>query len=97
MSMSLRCGMQIMPWQGGSLQSLRFRWDHLQHLGPDFGYFPNAVKTCLIVKPQNIHKARTLFHGTGVIIADTGKRHLGSVLGTNYFMKSYAQIRFLLG
>jgi len=34
---------------GGSLQSLCAWWDHL---GPDYGYFPNAVKTCLIVKPQ---------------------------------------------
>ena len=36
---------------GGSLQSLHCWWDHLICLGPDFGYFPNAIKTRLIVKP----------------------------------------------
>ena len=33
---------------GGSLQSLCSWWDHLICLGPDFGYFPKAVKTCLL-------------------------------------------------
>jgi len=79
------------PSAGGSLESLRSWWDHLQYLGPDFGYFPNAVKICLIVKPQHLRKAKTLFHGTGVIITDSGRRHLGSALGTNDFMKSYVQ------
>ena len=76
---------------GGSLQSLRSWWDHLQCLGPDFGYFPNAVKTCLIVKQQHLCKTKTLFHGTGVIITDSGRHHLGSALGMNEFLKSYVQ------
>ena len=74
---------------GGSLQSLRSWWNHLTALGPDYGYFPNAVKTCLIVKPQHLRKARALFHGTGVVITDAGKRHLGSAIGTNDFLMSY--------
>jgi len=40
------------------------------------------------VKLQHLQKARTLFHGTGVVITDTG---LGSALGTNDFMMSYVQ------
>ena len=63
-------------------------------MGPDFVYFPNAVKTCLIVKPQHL---RTLFYGSGVIITESGRRHLGSALGTNDFMKSYVQNKVLLG
>ena len=76
---------------GGSLQSLRSWWIHLTTLGPDYGYFSNAVKTCLIVKPQHLRKARALFHGTGVVITAAGKRYLGSALGTNDFLMSYVQ------
>jgi len=54
---------------------------HLVRLGPDYGYFPNAVKTCLIVKPQYLRKARVLFLGTGVVITDSGRGHLGSAFG----------------
>ena len=60
-------------------------------LGPDFGYFPNSAKTCLIVKPQHFRRARALFQGTGVVITDAGKRHLGSALGTDEFLNSYVQ------
>ena len=52
---------------GGSLQSLRCWWDHLICLGPDFGYFPNAIKTCLIVKPQHLRKARALFRAGALV------------------------------
>ena len=60
-------------------------------LGPDFEYFPNAVKTCLIVKLQHLRKARALFWGTGVVITDASKCHLGSALGTDEFLNSYVQ------
>jgi len=32
-----------------------------------------------------------LFHGTGVVITDAGKRYLGSVLDTDDFVKRYVQ------
>jgi len=63
-------------------------WDHI---GPDFGYFPNPSKICLIVKPSFVHWAKTLFRGTGVIISDSGKLHLGSVLGTDNFFAAYVR------
>ena len=46
------------------------------------------------MKPQHLHKARALFPGTGVVITDAGKYHLGSALrpviaGTDEFLNSY--------
>jgi len=58
---------------------------------PDFGYFPNASKTCLIMKPQHLQKARALFCGTGVVVTDAGRHHLGSALGTDVIVKRYVQ------
>jgi len=63
-------------------------WDCLIHSGPEFSYYPNATKTCLIVKCQRLRKARALFRGTGVVVTDDGKRHLGSALGTDEFLIS---------
>ena len=34
----------------GRLMDVRRWWDRLVSIGPDFGYFPNPSKTCLIVK-----------------------------------------------
>jgi len=65
---------------GGSLQGLRSWWDCMLRSGPEFGYYPNATKTCLIVKSQHLCKARALFQRTGVVITDDGKRHQGSAL-----------------
>jgi len=60
-------------------------------------YFPNASKTCLIVKPQHLWKARALFRGTGVIITDAGRCHLSSGLGTDDFVKGVFKTRCLCG
>ena len=78
---------------GGSLLNLRSWWDCVVRLGPEFGYNPNASKTCLIVKSQHLRKAKVLFRGTGVVIIDVGKRHLGSALGTDEFVTSYVQAK----
>ena len=37
---------------GESLNCLKAWWDHIVELGPNYGYFPNAVKTWLIVKKK---------------------------------------------
>ena len=36
----------------GRLQALLSWWQVLSTQGPGFGYFPNALKTVLIVKPH---------------------------------------------
>ena len=88
--MCLKFGTMLTPLQG-DLRSLRRWWDEISRFGPDFGYFPNPSKTCLIVKPSFVHRARTLFRGMGVIISDSGKRHLGSVLGSDDFVAGYVR------
>ena len=44
----------------GSLSSIFNWWQHLSSVGPKFGYFPNASKTVLIVKPEHLANARSL-------------------------------------
>jgi len=36
----------------GSLSMLLTWWQHFSSIGPDYGYFTNAKKTVLIVKPE---------------------------------------------
>jgi len=61
-------------------------------------YFPNASKTCLIVKPLYLWKAAgALFCGTGVIITDASRCHLSSRLGTDDFVKGVFRTRCLCG
>ena len=50
----------------GKLRELRTWWDSLLRFGQAFGYFPNAVKTWLVVKPEEIENAVKEFEGTGV-------------------------------
>ena len=44
----------------GKLQSLSEWWKHILHLGPCYGYFPKAAKTCVIVKPELLDSAREI-------------------------------------
>ena len=70
---------------GGSLLHLRKWWDKIEERGPAFGYFPNVSKTCLVVKEELYHDAMQLFQGTNIQITTTGKRYLGSTIGTAEF------------
>ena len=76
---------------GGNLDSLKAWWDRIVDLGPDYGYYPNASKTWLIVKEENLEEATTLFEGTGVAITAEGRRHLGAAIGTHDFVERYIQ------
>jgi hypothetical protein len=58
-------------------------------LVPAFGYFPNAEKTELLVKPDHADNAREIFKDTGVEIITEGTRMLGSVIGNQNFIDSY--------
>ena len=76
---------------GGTLAPLRRWWDRLQAEGPQFGYFPNAEKTWLIVKPEQAKSAEEQFQSTGIRITAHGERHLGAALGCRSFVKEYVR------
>ena len=73
----------------GPLSSLFQWWRHLSSVGPDFGYFPNASKTVLIVKPEHLAAAESIFVNTNIQITAQGQRHLGAALGTRSFTEAY--------
>ncbi len=52
------------------------------------GYFPNDVKTDVLVKPQHIDAAKEVFKDTTMTISDDGKRYLGGAVGTSLFTRS---------
>lgn len=68
---------------------LRRYWDKLVEIGPGFGYFPNAVKTILLPKPEHITEAKHIFAGTGIDIQSEGCRYLGGALGQQEFCSAY--------
>ena len=74
---------------GGTLLGLRDWWSGLQDLGSHYGYYPNAAKTWLIVKPAFFSDAQQVFKGTGVQVTTEGKRHLGAALGSRLFAEQY--------
>ena len=73
----------------GFLAQLKHWWDLLNQIGPSFGYYPNASKTHLIVKPSYLSSAEELFSGSSVIISDRGHKYLGSAIGTTSFVEAY--------
>lgn len=52
----------------GDLVGIRSWWDHLLALGPKFGYFPNGLKSWLVVKEDFRPLAESLFNDTDVQI-----------------------------
>ena len=51
----------------------------LNESGPSLGYFPNAKKCWLIVKPEKEEAVRDLFGQTSINISTQGQKHLGAV------------------
>ena len=73
----------------GSCRDLRVWWDCIQSEGPKYGYFPNSLKTHLIVKPDFESTAKSIFKGTAVNITSNGHRHLGAVIGSKQFRDDF--------
>ena len=76
---------------GGSLKALREWWDHTLELGPPFSYYPNVVKTWVIVKEHHLDEAKDQFKDSGISITTEGKRHLGAAIGTPQFISAYVE------
>ena len=73
----------------GKLVALRRWWEHLTALGPGYGYYPNPVKTTLVVKPEYIQHATSLFQDTGIRVTVAGHNILGAAIGTASFIEEY--------
>ena len=52
----------------GKIRNLRTWWDAICEVGPEFGYFINASKLWIIVKPHMRAEAEEVFMGTGIKI-----------------------------
>ena len=60
---------------GGKIIGLRKMWDIIKDLGPEYGYYQQADKTWIIVKPQYLEEAQTIFQGTNIKITVEGRKH----------------------
>ena len=60
-------------------------------LGPKYGYYSQAVKSWLIVivKSDHFSDAKHVFHASNIKITDSGKKHLGAVIGTTKFKNDF--------
>ena len=73
----------------GCLGELKKWWDVLNESGPSLGYFPNAKKCRIIVKPEKEEAARDLFGQTSTNISIQGHKYLGAALGSRSYLKEY--------
>ena len=76
----------------GKILEMRKWWDELSRVGPKYGYYPNAIKTIMIVKDPNIlDHAKQVFAGTDITIGTEGERHLGAAIGNLSFKEEYVK------
>ena len=59
----------------------------------EYGYFPNASKSHLIVKAEKFDQAFHTFKDSGIILTVEGQKYLGSSLGTNDYKDQLARSR----
>ena len=65
----------------GRLRGIRIWWDQVKSVGPKLGYYPNASKSWLIVKEQELEQAREIFQNIKINITTEGRKYLGSFIG----------------
>ena len=51
--------------------------------------FPNSIKSWLIIKENMMENAKQLFKNSGIKLTSSGKRHLGTVIGSTDFPRMY--------
>ena len=60
----------------GKISDLHVWWDEITHLGPSYGYYANASKTCLVIKKEIQSDADAIFGDTQVKITSEGCPYL---------------------
>ena len=73
----------------GEISALNEWYRKIKVLGEKYDYYVNEKKSWLIIRnPSKLNNAKVIF-GDSININTEGKRHLGSVLGTQSFKKEY--------
>ena len=62
----------------GNIEDLKEWWENLSIQGLDYGYFPNALKSVIVVKPDKLERATNTFRGSDAIFTTEGTRYLGA-------------------
>ena len=79
----------------GSLSKLLSWWQHLSSTGPGYGYFTNAARTVLIVKPGHLFTAKVIFANSSIQITAHGQWRLDAALGTREFAEEYVTAKVI--
>ena len=66
----------------GDIEQIQTWWDGINAVGKHYGYFPNAVKSVLLVKEEFYEKACSCFDGSDISVRTDGVRLLGSPIGS---------------
>lgn len=77
----------------GKIEDIKKWWDEIVLYGPMQGYYPNAQKTVLIVKPQKLDLAKEKFKNTDITIKTGGEKHLGAILGPMHDREKFIKDR----
>ena len=70
----------------GKLSDLFTWWKSLLFQGPKYSYFPTVLKTHLVVKDNLMESAISIFGNTGISNTSSGRRVLGSPIGSKEFI-----------
>ena len=62
-------------------------------MGPKFGYFPNAKKSCLVTKDVYLPKAKAAFENIGIQITSDGCPYLGSPIDSRDYVSKYVMAK----
>ena len=75
----------------GKIEKLKQWWILINEFGPAIGYYPNAKKSCLIVKEEYPEEAQRIFSDTTIEITTSGQRHLGAVIGSEEYKINFCK------
>ena len=69
-----------------TLQDQSQWWSKLNELGPQYGYFPNASTSVLLVKPEHLNRSKPLFSNSNLTTVTDGACVLGTSIASAGFV-----------